>query len=334
MSSDWMYLLDEEHLVELIEVGRRFVSDDPDLRTVTAADYPLVRCQDALSAWAEAMDEGQGFVLVRGVPVADVGDEVAGAIFFIIGLHLGAPMGLNNRGDLIDHVYATSNLSYSDPNGLANEVRDRLPFHSDSADVVGLMCLQTARSGGESSLVSGPTLYNEVLSRRPDLVELLFEPWYFDLAKQNDDLAPFYDSPICCLVDGVLSTYFGPGIIRSAQRYDEVPKHTPAQLELLALIDEISQEPGIALDMDFRRGDIQLLLNYAALHSRTAFEDWPEPERRRHLLRFWLRRDNGRPLIERFGKHVLRDRAEVASAGLVGHFKIGDAVRRPTSAEE
>jgi hypothetical protein len=193
--------------------------------------------------------------------------------------------------------------------------------------------LQTARVGGLSSLVSGPTLYNEVLARRPDLVELLFEPWYFDLAKQNDTLAPFYDSPICCLVDGVLSTYFGPGIIRSAQRYDEVPKHTPAQRELLELIDEIAQEPGIALDMDFQRGDIQLLLNYAALHSRTAFDDWPEPERRRHLLRFWLRRPNRRPLIERFGKHVLRDRADVTAAGLAGNFRIADAVRRPTTSD-
>jgi hypothetical protein len=196
------------------------------------------------------------------------------------------------------------------------------------------LCLHPAKAGGLSSLVSGPTIYNEVLRRRPELVELLFQRWYFDLRKQNDDQTPFYDSPICSYVDGVLSTYFGPGVIRSAQRYPEVPKHTAEQKELLALIDEICQEPGVALDMDLRAGDIQLLLNYAALHSRTEFEDWPEPERRRHLLRFWLRRDNGRPMVPRFGRHIVKSRDAVVGTQLTGRYTIVDAVRRPALEEE
>ena len=327
-STDWIYSLSSDEIDELLVTAERFVADDPDLRTVCASDYTLGVCVGALRSWGADMDNGRGFVLVRGFPTTE-GDEVSGAAFFIIGLHLGIPMSLNSRDDVVDHLYATSDLPYSDPNARASSIRDRLPFHSDSTDVVGLMCLQSAKRGGQSRLASGPTIYNEVLRRRPDLVELLFEPWYFDHAKQNDDGTPYYDSPICCYVDGVLSTYFGPGVIRSAQRYDDVPKHSRAQLELLDLIDEITAAPGIALDMDLQPGDIQLLLNYSALHSRSTFEDWPEPERRRHLLRFWLRRPTNRPLTPRFGKHFVKDRNAILASDRDGNYRISEAVIRP-----
>jgi len=52
-----------------------------------------------------------------------------------------------------------------------------------------------------------------------------------------------------------------------------------------------------AASIDFEQGDIQFLHNHVILHTRTAFEDWPEPERRRHLLRLWLRDDDGRPVV-------------------------------------
>ncbi|MET1037853.1 MAG: TauD/TfdA family dioxygenase [Aeromicrobium sp.] len=91
--------------------------------------------------------------------------------------------------------------------------------------------------------------------------------------------------------------------------------------------DAISQEPGLPIDMDFQPGDVQWLLNYAALHSRTSFEDFPEPERRRHLLRLWLKRDVGRPLAPQFGKHVVIMGEPSTPAQPGGRFTIEDAVR-------
>ena len=112
-------------------------------------------------------------------------------------------------------------------------------------------------------------------------------------------------------------------MIFTAQEYPEVPRLTEAQIEVLHLFDEIAQEPGLPLDMDFQPGDVQWLLNYAALHSRTAYVDYPEPERRRHLLRLWLRRDVGRPLVPGFGKSVIENPREPLPGG---RFKIADAV--------
>jgi hypothetical protein len=313
-TSEWIYLLSDAERTELEVVGRAFVADDPDLRTVTAASYPLPANAQHLAECARQLDRGRGFILVRGLRAQEYGDVLCSAIFYLLGLHLGEPMRQNAIGDLLDHVVATSDKTMDDPSALSARVRDRLQFHSDSSDVVALMCLRGAREGGASCLVSGSTIYNTILERRPDLAPLLFQPWHWDWRRQDPNAAAdTYTSPICSDVDGIFSSYAGSSMIISAQEYPGIEALTPDQLEVLALYEEISQEPGLAIDMDFQPGDIQWLLNYAALHSRTSFEDWPERERRRHLLRLWLKREVGRPLVDGFGKNtVVQDRATVS----------------------
>jgi hypothetical protein len=327
-TTDWIYVLSDAEREELEALGRRFVADDPDLRTVTAADYPFDACTALNEECGRQMDSGRGFILVRGLRTEEYGDTLAAAIFFIMGLHLGTPIGQNQMGDLLDHVVATSNKTMADPGALPSRVRDRLPFHSDSSDVVALMCLRGAKEGGASSLVSGTTIYNEILRRRPDLAPLLFEPFHWDWRRQDPDSAELtYTSPIISYVDGVFSTYAGMSMIFSAQEYPGVPQLTPEQVEVLNLYDEVSQEPGLAIDMDFQPGDVQWLLNYAALHSRTSYVDHPEPERRRHLLRLWLKRDVDRPLVKEFGKHVVVMGEPTTPLKEGGRFRIADAVR-------
>lgn len=326
-SGEWIYHLSDAERRELEETGRRFVADDPDLRTVTAADYPLPACAALNEECARQLDSGRGFVLVRGLRTEEYGDTLAGAIFFLMGLHLGQPIGQDQMGDLLGHVIATSNKTLDDPSALPSRVRDRLPFHSDTSDVVALMCLRAAKHGGASSLVSGTTIYNEILRRRPDLAPLLFEPYHWDWRRQDPDSPELtYTSPVVSYVDGTFSAYAGNSMIFSAQEYPDVPKLTSAQAEVLQLWDEISQEPGLAIDMDFQPGDVQWLLNYAALHSRTGYVDFDEPERRRHLLRLWLKRDSGRPLVDKFGKHVVTLGEPATPPKPGGRFRIAEAV--------
>ena len=326
-STEWIHVLSDAERTELETLGRRFVADDPDLRTVTAADYPFDACTALNDECGRQMDAGRGFILIRGLHTEQYGDVLAAAIFFIMGLHLGKPIGQNQMGDLLDHVVATSNKTMADPGALPSRIRDRLPFHSDSSDVVALMCLRGAKEGGASSLVSGTTIYNEVLRRRPDLAPLLFEPFHWDWRRQDPDSAEMtYSSPVVSYVDGVFSTYAGMSMIFSAQEYAGVPQLTEDQIAVLNLYDEVSQEQGLPIDMDFQPGDVQWLLNYAALHSRTSYVDFDEPERRRHLLRLWLKRDVNRPLVDKFGKHVvvMGEPSEPVKAG--GRFTIADAV--------
>lgn len=327
-STEWIYILSDAERTELESLGRQLVADDPDLREVTAADYPFRTCTALNDECAHQMDSGRGFVLVRGLRTEEYGDVLAGAIFFVMGLHLGQPIGQNQMGDVLDHVVATSNKTMADAGALPSRIRDRLPFHSDSSDVVALMCLRGAKEGGASSLVSGTTIYNEIVRRRPDLAPLLFEPFHWDWRRQDPDSPEMsYTSPIISYVDGIFSTYAGMSMIFSAQEYPGVPELTPAQVEVLNLFDEISQEPGLPIDMHFQPGDVQWLLNYAALHSRTSYSDFQEPERRRHLLRLWLKRDVGRPLAPEFGKHVVTMGEPSTPLKPGGRFHVADAIR-------
>ena len=202
-STSWLYQLSLAEIAELEEVGARFLHEDPDLHYVKADNYALPTTAAGLRAWAADMDTGRGFVLVRGLRSELYSDALSAAIFFVLGLHLGEPMQQNRMGDLFDHVVATTNKTMDDPTALPSRTRDRLNFHSDSSDVVGLMCLRGAKSGGESILISGVTIYNEVVRRRPDLAHLLFEPWHYDWYRQDHDApARYYSTPMVSFVDG------------------------------------------------------------------------------------------------------------------------------------
>ncbi|WP_165855655.1 TauD/TfdA family dioxygenase [Marinobacter sp. JSM 1782161] len=326
---DWIYRLSEEQIAELEQLGSQLVEQNPDLRQIEPQDYPLTACADAVDDWKQRMSRGHGFVLVRGLRTHLYSDALSAAIYYILGLHLGEPMRQNELGDVIDHVYATSDKSLDDPTALSAKIRDKLPFHSDSSDVVGLMCLRPSREGGASCLVSGAEIYNEIVRRRPDLAPLLLEPFHWDWKRQDHD-APVntYTSPIISVVDGVFSMYAGSLYVLTAQEYPEVPRLTKAQVEVLELFDEITYEPGMAIEMDFRPGDIQWLSNHAALHSRTGFLDYPEPQRRRHLLRLWLKNREPRPMVDGFGKNVVQDRSIHRDAGTAdsqGNFRIAVA---------
>jgi TfdA family taurine catabolism dioxygenase TauD len=302
----YTYVFTAAELDELERVAGRLLGDEPDLATMAREDYPLPACAAAIAQWVDALDRGFGFVVARGLRVGELPAEMSGAIFLLLGMHLGAPMRQNVAGDLLTHVVATSTKDPYDPTVLSSHTTGALSFHSDSSDVVGLLCLHAAASGGASLLASGATLYNEVLRRRPDLVPALFEPVHWDWWQQDFD-APTatYESPMCCIVDGVLSVYGGSKMVFTAQdSYPEVPRLTTQQREALELVDAIAAEPGVALAIDFEPGDIQWLSNYAAMHSRTAYADHPEPERRRHLIRMWLRRDERPPIARAFGKPV------------------------------
>lgn len=310
-SAEWIYRLSDAQVAELETLGTRFVEANPDLRTVQIEEYPLIETAEAAAEWRHEVDYGRGFVLVRGLRTHLYSDPLSAAIYYILGLHMGDPIRQNEMGDLIDHVYATSDKTMDDPTAKSSKVRDKLVYHSDSSDIVALMCLRPARSGGASCLVSGAEIYNEILRRRPDLAPLLLEPFHWDWKRQDAEApADTYTSPIISMVDGVFSMYAGSLYILTAQDYPGVPPLTEDQREVLRLFDEITYEPGMAIEMDFRPGDIQWLSNYAALHARTSFADWPEPQRRRHLLRLWLSSSTDRPVVPNFGKNsVVQSRA-------------------------
>jgi hypothetical protein len=320
-SQDWVYRLTEPQIDELEALGSRFIADDPDLRFVQAEAYPLVECKAAIEQWRHDTGGGRGFTLVRGLRSHLYSDALSSAIFFILGLHMGDPIRQNELGDILDHVYATSDKTMDDPTALPSKVRDRLVYHRDGSDIVGLMCLRSAKEGGTSCLVSSAQVYNEILRRRPDLAPLLFLPYQRDWLRQDHNApAATFPVPVVEITDGALYIF-------TAQEYPGVPRLTPEQTEVLNLLDQITEEPGMAIEMDFRPGDIQWVSNPAIMHARREFRDHPEPRRRRHLLRLWLsRQGDWRAADPDKGKLQARSKPRKGQArDDLGNFHIGVA---------
>ena len=170
-----------------------------------------------------------------------------------------------------------------------------LPFHADRCDIVGLLCVRKSKSGGLSRIVSAAAIHNEVLRRRPDLIDVYYADWHN--SRQGDEQpgeARAYPKPIFGFRDGHFTGLFSPAYIRSAQEFPEVPRLTRQQEEALELFGALAQE--LALDMAFEPGDIQLLNNHLIYHARTRYEDHPEQDRKRLLLRLWLAVPGSRPL--------------------------------------
>ncbi len=297
---DWVHELTPAEIGELDAALGAVRDRGLDLADIHRADFSLPRLGPTVASWASELDGGRGFVLVRGLPVDRYTEEEAGIVYWGIGQHLGVPVSQNTDRDLLGHVRDTG-ADPDDPAVRLYRTRAAQPYHTDGSDVVGLLCLETARRGGASSIVSSVTVFNEVACRRPDLVELLFQPFYFDLYEQQaPGEKPYVAMPIANYFGGRLYTMYIRFYIDQAQRHPDVPRLSAHQIELLDLIDEIAASPRFHLDMDFRPGDMQWLSNAVILHGRTEYED--DPAAPRHLLRLWLtlhREPN--PLTDGFG---------------------------------
>ncbi len=173
-------------------------------------------------------------------------------------------------------------------------------------------------------------LYNEVRRRAPELLRTLFEPVYVDRRGEVPPGAePWYAVPVFNWVGGKLTTYYVRRYIESAQRFPEVPRLTERQVAAFDLIDAIADDPAVHLAMELEPGDIQFLHNHQMLHDRTAFEDWADPARRRHLLRLWLCPPGGRPLPtafrQRWGSIEPGDRGGILVEGATPHAPLAPA---------
>lgn len=302
---DWILTLDADDVAEIAAATRPLVAAEADIAALTPQDFPLPRLGPRLAAMLGDLMEGRGFALIRGLDVASWSMREAATAFFGLGRHLGRACSQNGKGHVLGHVRDLG-LASTDPAVRIYQTAERQTYHTDSCDVVGLLCLRTAKTGGLSALVSSVTIFNEMRRRRPDLLRLLLQPVATD---RRGEVAPgqkpYFMIPVFSWHQGHLSAIYQRQYIDSAQRFPDAPRLTPEMVEALDLFDALANDPALNFHMALQPGDMQFVFNHTMLHDRTAFEDWPEPDRRRHLLRLWLAPEGARPLppvfAERFG---------------------------------
>jgi len=309
-SGDWIRVLDDgqqrEIAAALAQVQRRGFP----LFGFGRAEFPLASAAALLAEIRSDLEDGRGMVRLRGLAVERYSEDELRQIFWGIGCHLGTAVYQNAAGEIMGEVRDETRLekpSFAPVEaGKVASSRSRsrstgpLRWHTDRCDVIALMCVRNAQAGGVSKLASIVTIYNEILRRRPDLLELLCQDYWRSRPADEDGLTPdgVFAMPVFGLRDGKITSQYSRTYVEQAQEVVGVPKLTAAQNQALDLLAAVADE--VCLHSAFEQGDIQLLNNHVIYHGRTAYEDGAASRQERLLLRLWLAVPNSRRLPDGF----------------------------------
>lgn len=292
----WIHHLDAADIAEIDAALAHAVRSGA--RIPFAADaFPLPCFAARLDRMLDEIENGRGFMLIRGIPRERYSDGECELIYWGLGVHLGNPVSQNARGHRLGHV-RDEGRELSDPNARAYQTSQRMDFHTDllPIDVLGLFCMRTAKSGGASKLVSALTIHNVLREERPDLLEVLYGTFHLDWrGEEPAGEQPWFSIPMFSARDGhVTARIVSLPYYESAARFGEQYRPTAMQREALLAVQDIANRPELMLTMNFEEGDIQLINNHIMMHAREAYEDHPGPGRQRHLLRMWIAVDDAR----------------------------------------
>jgi hypothetical protein len=293
---DWICRLGEADVAEIDEAVRLTRTRGLAIQEIGRDDFPLGRLTMRLGALRAQIRSGLGFGYIKGLPVERYDRETLIRIYWGLCRHVGDPVTQNRNGHLVGHVIDVGD-TVDDHNKRITQTSAELCFHTDSCDVVTLLCLNRALTGGESMIVSGISVHDELLRRRPDLLAELYKPIYMDRRGEvPPGKMPWFGMPLFSWHRGLFTGYSPVRqYIDSLARFPDAPRMSSAQREALDLYYAICEEDAFCLSLHFEPGDIQFLQNHVVFHSRTAYVDRPGP-RRRHLMRIWLSLPDGRLL--------------------------------------
>ncbi|MEH6359458.1 MAG: TauD/TfdA family dioxygenase [Amylibacter sp.] len=296
----WLRYLTIDEIAELETAAKHFLALGKDVGEITKEDFPLPHLSHDINALREKLLNDVGVEVFRGLPTETYTQEFMATVFCGIGAHLGSARSQNAQGHILGHVRDIG-ADATDPNSRIYQTSERQTFHTDSADVVCLLCIRGAQEGGKSLLVSAMSIYNKMLTERPELLPYLFDPIATDRRGEIPEGAkPFMEIPVLNWFEGKLTVFYQRQYIDSAQRFPEAMRLTVKHIEALDLFDSYANDPDLNFAMQLQAGDIQFVYNHSQLHDRTGFLDWPDPKMRRHLFRLWISVEGDRPLPECF----------------------------------
>jgi alpha-ketoglutarate-dependent taurine dioxygenase len=295
----WTYRFPPAVLAELDSAMRCILAARREISTLTAADFPAPAFASDAAALRKEVESGRGFVVMRGLPIDRYSEEEAANIYWGVATHLAKPIPQNAKDEYLFDV-RDEGYNFQRDYGLAgvriSRTSSPIDFHTDSSaeyagytpDIVSLLALRTARTGGATALVSAQKVHNILREERPAFLQRLYAPYYFDRrAELKPGVSPTIQAPIFSYTNALSIRYFRYNLMRGHETAGK--PLTQADLDPLDFMESVFRREELAVKFEMERGDMQFVNNRFVLHSRTAFEDHSEPGRRRHLLRLWMR---------------------------------------------
>ena len=302
--ADWLQELTADEQTELLA----WAQDAPGSSTP--------RLSGRLRQMQHDLEEASGACLLKGFPIDALTAEQVPWAFDYLARQVGTPVSQTANGDLILSV-RDEGYQVGSPQARGPNTRKRLSFHTDRCDVIAFLCLQQAKSGGDNQLVSSMAIYQQMLRKRPDLVEVLSQPFYY--RRHNVDTGndrPWCRQPIFSFCEGHFAASYLRLLIDRAYELPELPAMTDSQREALDTLEAMAADPSLHVQFRLERGDVLFLNNWVTLHRRDEFEDFPDPSQRRHLLRIWLAVPNSRPLDPSFADNFGATEAGAIRGGM------------------
>jgi alpha-ketoglutarate-dependent taurine dioxygenase len=295
----WTYRLPSAVLAELDRAMRRVRAESREIFTLTMADFAAPAFTSDAAALRRELESGRGFVVIRGLPIDDYSDEEAAILYWGIGTYLGTPIPQTVKEE---HLFSVRDEGYDFQRDYgATGVRisrtaSAIDFHTDSSaayagytpDIVSLLALRTAKAGGSTGIVSAQTVHNILREERPDCLKRLYAPYYFDRrAELRPGQSPTLLAPVFTCGDSLSIRYFRFNLMKGHETAGA--PLTQADTDAVDFLESVFRREELAVTFQMERGDMQFVNNRFVLHSRTAFEDHAESDRRRHFLRLWMR---------------------------------------------
>ena len=302
----WIYRLSEREAAEIESAFARAMAAGKRHEDMTPEDFPLDTFGRLVRAMRDQIEDGRGVTLLKGVPVAGKTVEQVELLYAGISAHIGTSVAQDTEGTLIGRVEDLGN-NYQDIKVRGTNTNAQLTPHCDSADILALLCVRQAKSGGMNTLASSMAIYNEILKAHEEFLEPLYNGFHYNI-RGNGPPARYRDItahrvPVYSYYKGKLSCRFNQKAILTSEQLPGVAPLTQIEKDAVNEVARLSMLPELSFEVMLEPGDLLLLSNYSVFHNRDAFEDWPERERKRLLLRKWVNIPNSRELTWEFADH-------------------------------
>lgn len=317
-SSRWVRALSREERQGLLKGLTAFEKTGMSLWQSTGEDFPFQGINSLIAEIRHEIHQGFGFILLRDFPIEGLTKSQIEALYWGFCNHLGVLRPQGKDSGLLKSVRDAGG-QYRSQSGRGYNTNAKLDYHTDFADLVALLCINGAKTGGESLVTSSIALREEMLKSAPDLVEALYQP--VDYSRQDEHAEhqkPFYTAPIFSQIGGNFCCRYTRNHIRHADRHEGAEAPSEQQQHAMDLLDALAADEKLSYEMRLQAGDLQILNNHTVLHSRREFDDFEEPERRRHLLRAWIATPDSQPLDEALKEAYFDHRQGAVRGGILG----------------
>ena len=299
LDNDGLVKLDANCQAEIDRAAAELAVNPLPVEVLKVSDVEMPSCQATMARVRVQLEDGIGFAVVDRLPVERFDRDISRKLYWLLMSMTGRPVAQAWTGTMVYDVLDTGKKSTAGSGIRSSKTNGGQSYHCDNTfnlppDFVGLLCLQTAKKGGTSGLISLETVYNLLLEEFPEYLPRLYQPFYYDRQGEHapEDLRWSY-KPVFASEGDRINAYFNPRRVEHGYEMRGLEMDDETRRAINAL-QRVSERSGLGKDFIFERGQIQIVNNKRLAHRRTAFRDWPEPESRRHLVRMWLR-DAGRP---------------------------------------